>query len=150
MLRSAFIAGLALTVLAATTQADVYKYTDAQGNTQYTDKPAKLPAQRLSVQSRRTDTVELNRRTQDEQKQTEALSKPAATPQQQADQKAATELTAQDKADRCTKARARYDSFMNSQRLYKQDDKGEREYLNDAELDAARLNAKQSMDEFCK
>ncbi len=150
MLRSAFVAGLALTILAGTAQADVYKYTDDKGNTQYTDKPEKLPAQRLSVQSRRTDTVELGRRTQEEQKQTEALNKPAATPQQQADQKAASELTAQDKADRCTKARARYDSFMNSQRLYKQNDKGEREYLSDAELDAARQNARQSMDEFCK
>jgi hypothetical protein len=150
MLRSAFIAGLALTVLAGTAQADVYKYTDDNGNTQYTDKPAKLPAQRLSVQSRRTDTVELSRRAQEDQKQTEALNKPAQTPQQQTAQKAANELTAQDKAERCTKARARYDSFMNSQRLYKQNDKGEREYLSDAELDAARLNAKQSMDEFCQ
>ena len=39
---------------------------------------------------------------------------------------------------------------MNAQRLYEQSaPDGERRYLTDAELDAARENAKKVMDEFC-
>ena len=55
-----------------------------------------------------------------------------------------------DKAERCTKARERYDSYMNSQRLYESQANGERRYLSDAELTAARTSAKASMDELCK
>jgi hypothetical protein len=69
---------------------------------------------------------------------------------QRADQQAANALTAKDKAERCTKARERYDSYMNSQRLYQAGDNGERRYLSDAELDAARNSAKVSMEELCK
>jgi hypothetical protein len=38
---------------------------------------------------------------------------------------------------------------MNAQRLYEDADGGERRYLTDAELDAAREDAKKVMDEFC-
>jgi hypothetical protein len=39
---------------------------------------------------------------------------------------------------------------MNARRLYEPGSgEGERRYLSDAELDAARANARQAMDEFC-
>ena len=53
----------------------------------------------------------------------------------------AAQQSATAKADQCTKARQRYDSYMNSQRLYEKGADGERRYLNDAELDAARASA---------
>jgi hypothetical protein len=58
-------------------------------------------------------------------------------------------MTAEDKAKRCTDARQRYQTMMDSQKLYEQDPNGERRYLDSAEIDAARANAKQVMDEFC-
>ena len=69
---------------------------------------------------------------------------------QMADQKAGSQLSAKDKAERCTKARERYDQYMSSQRLYSQDEKGQRTYLNDKELTEARANAKASMDALCQ
>jgi hypothetical protein len=48
------------------------------------------------------------------------------------------------------KARERYDTYMTSQRLYESLPNGERRYLTDAELDAARASAKASMDVLCK
>jgi hypothetical protein len=59
-------------------------------------------------------------------------------------------LTATQKAEQCTKARQRYDTYMNSQRLYQQTADGERKYLSDEELNAARASAKASMDVMCK
>jgi hypothetical protein len=141
----------ALLLLTVAAHADVYRDVDAHGVKQYTDKPQSLPAQRLSVQSRSTDPGEVTKRIEDENKdlgQTDR-SRQSAQKQQQ-DQKEVAELTLKDKADRCIKARERYEKFMTSQRLYKTTDKQEREYLSDAETDAARQNAKQTMEDLCK
>jgi hypothetical protein len=151
MLRSSLsVLALAIAVF-GTAQADVYKYVDAQGRVQYTDKPQTLPAQRLNVRSQKTDTVSVQERADAERKQQEqndAARKSNAN--QRADAQSASETSAADKADRCTKARARYDSYMNSQRLYEPTPDGGRRYLDDSELDAARASAKVSMEELCK
>jgi len=143
------VAGLALS--AGIASADVYKFTDANGNVLYTDKPSTLPAERLNVQSHKTDTVAAQTRAQAElsSMQTTDQARQQAG-QQQADKKAADEVSAKDKADRCVKARERYDNYMNSQRLYEKGADGERRYLTDAELTSARTSAKASMDELCK
>jgi hypothetical protein len=75
---------------------------------------------------------------------------PPAPGNSPAEQKAAAQTTAKDKADRCVKARERYDRYMNSPKLYEQGKDGERRYLSDAELDAARASAKASMDVLCQ
>lgn len=150
MFRPLLLLTLAAASLAAgTAAADVYMYKDAKGNTQYTDKPPVLPAERLNVQSRRTDTVEAQERSQAVVQRANPNAPPAAG-NSQADQKAAAETTAKDKADRCIKARERYDNYMNSQRLFEEGKDGERRYLTDAELDAARNQAKASMDAMCQ
>ena len=148
MLRPVLLLTLAAASLAAgTALADVYKYKDEKGNIQYTDKPPSLPAERLNVQSQRTDIIAAQERSQAAIK---ANTTPPAAGNSPAEQKAAAAATAQDKADRCIKARERYDQYMNSQRLYEQDKDGERRYLTDAELDAARASAKASMDVLCQ
>lgn len=147
---------LLLTVTAAplaagTAVADVYKYIDEKGNVQYTDKPPSLPAERLNVQSQRTDVVAVQERQQAEQAaRAQAASNSRSQANASADQRAANELNAKDKAERCIKARERYDSYMSSQRLYEEGQDGERRYLSDAELDAARANAKAAMDTLCQ
>jgi len=152
MLRySLTLTAAAVAFCAGAVHADVYMFKDAQGNVQYTDKPPTLPAERLNVQSRKTDVVEVQAREQAEMAQLKAAdqarTKAATT---QADQQAAAETTAKDKAERCTKARERYEKYAMSQRLYENQPNGERRYLSDAELDAARSSAKSTMDEFCK
>ena len=152
MLRFSLTLTLATLVLAAATvSADVYRYVDEKGNVQYTDKPATLPAERLNVQSQKTDTVAAQQRSEADLKRIQEADKARQkTSGQQTDQAAANELSAKDKAERCTKARERYDTAMNSRRLYEPGENGERRYLSDAEIDAARNSAKVSMDELCK
>lgn len=149
MFRSLLLLTLAAAPLVAGTAiADVYKYKDEKGNIQYTDKPPSLPAERLNVKSQRTDTVAAQERPQPAA-QPAASSRPAPG-NSRAEQNQANELSAKDKADRCIKARERYDRYMNTPRLYEQDEKGERRYLDSAELDAARASAKASMEVMCK
>ena len=131
--------------------ADVYKFKDDHGNVLYTDKPATLPAERLNIQSQKTDTVAVQTRAQEEAKRLQDADK--ANQQaagQSKDQQQATQLSATQKAEQCTKARQRYDTYMNSQRLYQQSGDGERKYLSEEELNAARASAKASMDVMCK
>jgi hypothetical protein len=152
MLRTVFMLTAAAAVLAAgPATADVYKFKDDKGNVLYTDKPSTLPAERLNIQSQKTDVVAVQTRTQEEMKRLQEADKAnqAATGQAK-DQQQAAQQSAASKAEQCTKARQRYDSYMNSQRLYEQQADGERRYLSDAELDAARASAKASMDVMCK
>lgn len=142
---------LTLAALAAgNAVADVYMYKDEKGNTQYTDKPPLLPAERLNVQSQRTDTVAAQERSQAVVQRTNPSAPPPAAGNSPADKRAAAESSAKDKADRCIKARERYDKYMNSPRLFEEGKDGERRYLTDAELDNARNQAKASMDAMCQ
>jgi hypothetical protein len=152
MLRTLLIVTAATAWLAAgPAAADVYKFKDEHGNVLYTDKPATLPAERLNIQSQKTDTVAVQSRQQEELKRLQDADKSS---QQAAagsrDQQQAAQATATQKADQCAKARQRYDGYMNSQRLYEQGADGQRRYLTDAELTAARASAKASMDVMCK
>ena len=153
MLRTALTLTFSIAAYALTSHsacADVYEYKDEKGNKLYTDKPRTLPAQRLDIKSQRTDTVAVQARQDADMKRMQDSDK---TRQQgsagQAEQKDASTLSAKDKAERCVKARERYDSYMNSQRLYESLPNNERRYLSDAELDAARNSAKASMETLC-
>jgi hypothetical protein len=150
MFRPALLLTLAAVMAAGTAVADVYKYKDEKGNIQYTDKPPSLPAERLNVQSQRTDVVAAQERSQAAVQAANPNARPAAQGNSPADQKAAAETTAKDKADRCVKARERYDKYMNSPKLYEAGKDGERRYLTETELDAARASAKASMDVMCQ
>lgn len=152
MPRSLIMLSAVTSLLIATAHgADVYKYKDEQGNVLYTDKPRTLPAERLDVKSQKTDTVALQARQDAEEKRMQEAdkSRQQASAQRQ-DQQQATQLTAKDKAERCTKARERYDTYMNSQKLFEALPNGERRYLSSEELDAARASAKASMDVMCQ
>ncbi len=152
MLRTLFLVTAATAWLAAgPAAADVYKFKDEQGNVLYTDKPATLPAERLNIQSQKTDVVSVQARQQEELnriQQGEQASQRATNDTR--GQQQATQTSADQKADQCDKARKRYESYMNSQRLYEQGADGQRRYLSDDELTAARASAKASMDVMCK
>lgn len=152
MLRTLFMLTAATAVLAAgPVAADVYKFKDDKGNVLYTDKPSTLPAERINIQSQKTDTVAVQARQQQEMKRMQDADKASQQAAgQNKDQQQATQLSATEKAEQCTKARERYDSYTNSQRLYEKLPDGSRRYLSDAELDAARASAKASMDVMCK
>ncbi len=139
----------ALTTVGA--QADVFKSTDSKGQPVYTDRPATLPAQKVDVRTQETDEVAVQQR-YDEQMNAYAEADKARSEQAaaNADKAAASELSATAKAKRCEDARARYEAYMNSRRLYEPvEGSEERRYLTDAEMDAARERALQVMNTYC-
>ena len=150
-LRFLLLTSLTVVALAPAAMADVYKFKDEKGNVLYTDKPSTLPAERLNVQSQRTDTVALQARKDAEMKRLqEGANARGQANTQRTEQQQANQLSAKDKADRCAKARERFDTYANSQKLYEEQPNGERRYLTSEETDAARASAKASMDVMCK
>jgi hypothetical protein len=140
----------ALLIAAGAQAGDVYVTKDAKGNTVYTDTPQTLPAEKVGIASSSTDPAVVQKRYADTMS-TYAKDDAQATTSaaQAADSKKAKEMTAEDKAKRCTDARQRYQALMDAQRLFEQDPSGERRYLDSPEIDAARASAKQVMDDFC-
>jgi tRNA A37 threonylcarbamoyladenosine modification protein TsaB len=124
--------------------SDVYVVTDSKGNRVYTDRPEQLPAEKVIVRASPADTAAAQRATNTPGTAPPSTSRSAAGNATQAEQ-----LTADDLAKRCADARRRYEVAMNSSRLYEQAPNGERRYLAPEEINAARINAKQTMDTFC-
>ena len=141
----------ALLALGTAQAGEVFVTKDAQGRTVYTDRPESLPAQKVKIASKTTDTVDVASRQTGETKGYEAADDAAAkAAAKTADARQAKEMTAVDKAKRCEDSRQRYEHYMNAQRLYEPgENEGERRYLDDDEITAARENAKRTMDEFC-
>lgn len=151
-MKPALILACSLVLAGAAQAGDVFKTTDSSGRPIYTDRPVQLPAEKLDVASNSTDIVEVKRR-YDEQMQryaaADAAKAAAANPAAQKPAEAKP-LTAAERAQRCEEATKRYNGLMASRRLYEQGpNDAERRYLSDAESDAARVKAKQLMDESC-
>ena len=142
---------VAMLLLACAAEAgDVYVTRDAQGRPIYTDTPQSIPAEKLDISTSSTNPDAVQKRYSEEMKQygadDQADSKAAA---KAADAASAKQLSAEDRAKRCADARQRYQSYMDSHRLYEEGANGERRYLTSEEIDAARASAKQVMDQFC-
>lgn len=138
------VAGLLLAGAAAA--GDVYVTKDAQGNFIYTDTPQTIPAQKIDVHAangaQATPSSQAAAPAAPQGQAAADTSPPAADPQ-------AAKTNAADKAKRCSDARQNYQTAMTSFRLYEEGPNGERTYLTSAQIDAARANAKQVMDQFC-
>jgi len=131
---------------------DVYKYVDERGMTMYTDKP--IPgAVRVSTGSQRPAEVAARSYAAQQSSQNSQL---AASNQHIADQQNDSRIAATvakdletTRADRCKKARADYQTTINSRRLYRDQPGGQRTYLNDAEIAAMRVEAAKQVEAIC-
>ncbi len=129
---------------------DVYVTKDAQGRTVYTDTPQTLPAEKVAVQGQGSSQPAAAQQSSSEMQQYKAQDQAYEKSQaQQAEAKKATEDTAADLAKRCADARQQYQNVMNSHRFYEEGPNGERTYLTSEQIDKARADAKQVMDQFC-
>ena len=151
MLRSALvtlmIAGLSTVAVADT----VYKWLDASGQVHYTDRPPEEPGARVLGVFERDVLQEVGQGTQP------AFEAPGAASPGFAEEPASRDVVssveadmARVRAEQCKQAQERYKTYIESRRLYRETADGKREYLTDAELAAARVQARKDVDEFCK
>ena len=127
--------------LASTAQADVYRWTGADGTVQYSDRW--VPGSVLIKT--------------DKSHPSPVPSAPAPAPaaragevvSQQRDQRVVQQDVAKAKADQCKQAREAYDKAVQSRRIYKEGPNGTREYVSDADADAYRLGLLNARKQVC-
>jgi type IV secretory pathway VirB10-like protein len=154
-MKRVFVLALAV-AFAPLAGAQLYKYVDKDGKTVYTDQPpanvqAKpvaapppppMPAAAAGSKNGTNGNKSAVERDKDNEKNREQAR------EQQKKQQEASEK-AQQAEQRCQQARENYRTYEEGGRLFKYNDKGEREFLGDEEIEAKRISSKKEMDEAC-
>lgn len=137
--------------------AEIYKWKDDKGNSLYSDIPppsnvetkvlgarkaVNTPVQPVSPQKSGTITKQVVT-----QEQAAAKRQQNAEETKKKDQAQEAELKR--KQENCTKAKADYQLHKQGGRIYKMNEKGEREYMDDASLAKGLEQAQQDMEKYC-
>lgn len=137
----------ALIAASASMASEIYKWTDDQGNVHYEDRPAGENVERVDILSRNTDNAAVQARLAAAHEARAAAQKASA-----ADTEASQENPQDDpkkRAEQCQMYRDRLEAFLRSQRLYTEAANGERKYLDESEIMAARQKAQEQVEKYC-
>jgi hypothetical protein len=151
-IRYLLIGFAALTVAASTSVfADsIYKWTDAEGYVHYEDRPSGEPSEeRLQFSYNRTNSTAVHQRVQTQRDAT--ATRQVAREDAEADRQTAAEnrAAAEENLAKCQSYRARLKTMLESRRVYREDEAGERSYLDEAQRAEARSKAEELIKETC-
>jgi Domain of unknown function (DUF4124) len=145
----ALVTMLAVAAAGVTFANDIYKWTDEQGNVHYQDRPTGDPSeQRIAISSKPTDPSKVQAQVV-ARHEASAAAKEAAAKQPAGPTPEEMQAQAQERSQKCEKYKARLQKFVTSRRLYREDENGERVYLNEDEAQAARENVENKVEEYC-
>lgn len=143
------VAAAALMASGMTVAGEIYKWTDDDGNVHYEDRPiGDAETERLDIVSKSTDNSAVQahliagREARDVAREVPSEAPPEMT-------KAEIRAEQEERQKQCQTYRGRLEDFMRSQRLYKVDDAGERQYLSEDEMLAARSRVEGKIQEYC-
>lgn len=141
---------MVLTIASGAMANEIYKWTDENGDVHYEDRPTGAESEeRLDITYRRTDGSAVQKRVharieaQTSRREAESV---AAAAQQEAADNAVAET---ERKEKCDRSRARMESYLQSRRLYRTDENGERVYLDEAQRQDARQKAEEQIARFC-
>jgi len=147
------LAVIAGALACASAQAgDVYKVVDERGNATYTDKPVPGAVRVSTADQRPPEVAARNYATQQANTNTQLSASNQRIAAAQSDARVAQAVAADLKAtqaERCKQAKEAYDKSIRARSIYRENAKGEREFLSEAEIAAARVDARKSVDAVC-
>jgi len=146
---------ISVTVLAITASSgvfadDIYKWIDADGHVHYEDRPSGAASEEiLQFSYNRTSSSALQQREQS--RLDGAATRRAAREEREAEERSAVETraAAEEKLAKCQDYRRRMQTMLDSRRLYREDENGERVYLDDVARAEARQQAENLIRETC-
>ena len=166
-----FLAALAFSAVSGLSQADVYKWKDKDGKVRYSDTP---PPSNVKLESmtgkKKAQTPTGNAPLSPVGNAAATAAVPAAMPKDVEPKMSAEETAAKQrqenaeaeknnkkekesqaklKAENCSAAKANMQSYTQGGRVYKMNEKGEREYLDETGFKAGREKAQQQINENC-
>jgi len=128
---------------------DIYKWTDENGNIHYGDRPTgDVTEQRLAISSRPTDSSKVQARAQSSYAARKAAEEAAAS-ESKGPTKDELRAKAAERSQKCDTYKARLQKFVQSRRLYKEDENGERVYLDEKQAHDARERVENQVQEYC-
>jgi uncharacterized lipoprotein NlpE involved in copper resistance len=141
---------LTLAVSGVAVAGDIYKWVDEDGNVHYGDKPVSNGSERVAIESRPTDRARVQSQYQ-AAAQARIENRDARAQADEEGRKAEEELRAQadERRQKCEASRATMQKFVTSRRIYTQDESGERVYMDDAQMQAARERVENDINEYC-
>ena len=133
----------------AVLSGEIYKWTDENGNVHYEDRPVGEEVERLDVVSSNTSNsnvqASIDARRERESARAEARSKR----DEEAAAAAEAQAEAENRAVKCTESKARMQSYLQSRSLFREDDNGERVYLDEDQVMDARNKAQEQIQKYC-
>ena len=144
---------LVLSAAALTTSAfagEIYKYVDEEGNVHYLDRPTgESGEERMNITYSGTSSAAISAQVKRRQDYMEALDEARSekASQREAEEQARAEMEA--RAAKCEANRARLETYLQSRRLYRENEAGEREYLDEEQMQEARRKAEEAIQETC-
>ena len=129
--------------------AQMYKYIDKNGKTVYTDQPPpEVDSKNMRIPSSAIGNAPpAGKSAVAQDKENQKGKEKVAEGAKKEEEKAA---YAKAEAERCESAKAAYQQYAMGGRIAKLNDKGEKEFLGDAEIDAARERSRAQMEQACK
>ncbi len=139
-------------VFAPVAFAQLYKYVDKDGKTVYSDQPpVNIDSKQLNAPARSApaaaaaaapvkSAVERDKELEKSREESRERQKKAADAEKKSAEAEA----------RCSQSKSAYTTYADGGRILKYNDKGEREYLGDAEIEQERARTRREMDEACK
>ena len=153
MIRKYAIACLMMFVVSVsgiTLANDIYKWTDEDGNVHYGDRPTgDSSEERLAISSKPTNQASVQARVEPRYERDVATKEEAAAAAGGGPSEEDLLAQAREKAQKCETYKARLQKFVTSRRLYKQDESGERVYLDEEQTHAARERVENQVQEYC-
>ncbi len=145
----AFTMMLAISAAGMAFASEIYKWTDEQGNVHYGDRPTgDASEERLAIGSRPTDAAKVQAQVQASY-DARAAAEEAAASEPAGPSPEELQAQALERQEKCATYKARLQKFVTSRRLYKQDENGERVYLDEDETQAARERVENQVAEYC-
>ncbi len=144
------LAALTLTLSSGVFADEIYKWTDEDGNIHYEDRPSGEPSEeRLQFSYNRTNSSVVDQRVKArrdmENTRRETREEAAAEQRTAAENRAA----AEERLAKCDSYRASLKTMLESRRVYREDEAGERQYLDETARAEARTKAEELIKETC-
>jgi len=139
---------LTLFVASGALASEIYKWTDAEGNVHYGDVPVDAQSERLAIKSKPTNSSRVQATTQArldasaKQREEAAKLPDGPTPEE-------LRAEAEQRAEQCTSSKTQLQKFLTSRRIYREDENGERVYMDEAEMQATRERTENQVEEYC-
>ena len=128
---------------------EIYKWTDENGNVHYEDRPTGDDVERVAVVS--SNTTNSSVQAGIDRRRAYESARADAREAKDEEKRKAEEVAkiAAEREQKCADSRARMERYLQARRLYKEDENGERQYLDDEQVMEARSQAQEDIQAYC-